>query len=142
MLRNVTYNNPDIKEEIDSLVGKSYPVFKRLKMKGIGSPKFLITKASDSIMEKLSMDNNLNYCSIELRPKGIIVTFRSLLETFGWILPFESFELKMIRGVYEIKTLSDYVSFENTLKFNSAETFLHKIISYQNDYNLKNTMKG
>jgi hypothetical protein len=142
MLRNVSYNNPEIKEEIDIAVGKSYPVVKRVKMKGIGSPKYLITSASERIMEKLSMDNNLNYCSLELRPKGIIMTFRSILETFGWILPFESFEIRMNNGKYEIRTKEEFVSFENTLKFNSAEAFLHKIIMYQNDFNLKKTMGG
>ena len=34
------------------------------------------------------LDNNRNTCNIELRPNGIILRFRSLLETYGLIIPF------------------------------------------------------
>ena len=37
VLRNISYNNPKIKKEIESAVGGSFNVLERIKMKGIGS---------------------------------------------------------------------------------------------------------
>lgn len=133
MIRNISYNNPDIKQEIEALIGKPYPVLARLKMKGIGSPKYLITEASKKIAEKLSLDNNLNYFSIELRPGGIIIAFRSILETFGWILPFKEFKLIPGKNKYSIHSEDDYIVFENNLRFNSGDKFLEKLVKIQNE---------
>jgi len=44
----------------------------------------------------LVLDHNINTCNIELRPKGIIVRFRSLLETYGLIIPY--YKLKLYKG--------------------------------------------
>jgi hypothetical protein len=133
VIRNISYNNPDIKQEIDSLVGKPYPVMTRIRMKGTGSPKYLITEASKEIADKLSLDNNLNYCSIELRPGGIIIAFRSILETFGWILPFRQFRLSPGKNNYSIYSGDDYIIFENNLRFNSGDRFLEKLVKLQNE---------
>ncbi len=135
LLRNVTYNNPDIKNEINRLVGKSYPLIQRFKMRGTGSPKYLITGASNSFMEKLMLDNNLNYINIEIRPGGIIVFFRSLLETFGWIIPFNRLEIKKKDKNFELRSGMDFMVFENNLKYNSADKFLEKVFNYQDQFN-------
>ena len=81
MLLNISYNDIKQKNEIDKLVGKPFSIKKRLKMGGIGSEKMIISSASVNIKNLLLLDNNINKCNIELRPKGIIVFFRSLLET-------------------------------------------------------------
>lgn len=142
ILRNVTYNNPDIKSEINRLVGKSYPFSQRLKMKGTGSPKYLISGASNLFMEKLMLDNNLNYINIEIRPGGIIVFFRSLLETFGWIIPFNMLEIKKKDKNFELRSGMDFMIFENNLKYNSAEKFLDKILDYKDHFNNQKSEKN
>jgi len=96
MLKNISYNNPKIIDEINNYVGKPYTILKRLKIGGIGSSK-LIINSTDSIIENLlNLDNNLNYCNIEIRPKGIIIHFKSILETYGLIVPF--YKLKIFKG--------------------------------------------
>ena len=40
------------------------------------------------IYSLLILDNNDNTCNIEMRPKGIIIRFRSLLETYALIIPY------------------------------------------------------
>lgn len=137
ILRNVTYNDQDIKNEINLLVGSSYPLFQRFKMRGTGSPKYLITGASNSFMEKLKLDNNLNYINIEIRPGGIIVFFRSLLETFGWIIPYKTLKIKKSSINFELHSGKYFMVFENNLKYNSAEKFLEKILAYQDQFNNK-----
>tara|TARA_B100001769_G_scaffold135320_1_gene105863 strand:+ start:883 stop:1302 length:420 start_codon:yes stop_codon:yes gene_type:complete len=88
MLINISYNDKPIEKKIDSIIGSPYSLIDRIKKNGIGSPRFKINKSSDNINNLLVLDKNINYCNIELRPKGIIVRFRSLLETYGLIIPF------------------------------------------------------
>lgn len=96
MLKNISYNNPKIIDEINNHVGKPYTILKRLKIGGIGSSKLIINSADSIIENLLNLDNNLNYCNIEIRPKGIIIHFKSLLETYGLIVPF--YKLKIFKG--------------------------------------------
>jgi len=88
MLRNVSYKNEKQVLEINDLVGKPFGLFKRIKEGGVGSGKLLITRADKDIENLLILDHNLNYCNIEMRPKGIIVYFRVLLETYALVIPF------------------------------------------------------
>ena len=96
MIRNISYKEPSVRSEIDSLVGRPYPLTERIRMGGIGSPRFLIRDSSATIMALLNLDHNTNYCNMELRPGGIIVGFRSILETYAWIVPYA--RLSIIRS--------------------------------------------
>ena len=103
MLRNISYNDLKIKEEIKNTIGEPFTLFERIKMKGIGSSNLRIQKCSSEIENLLNLDNNDNRCNIEIRKKGIIIRFRSLLETYGLIIPF--YKLKIFKGessVYSI----------------------------------------
>ena len=99
MLLNVSYNNPDIKEKIDREVGKTLTLVDRFKLKGSGSPRLIITTVSIDIHNLLILDNNRNTCNIEIRPNGIIVRFRSILETYALVIPF--WKLKIYKGKAE-----------------------------------------
>lgn len=88
MLINISYNDKKINAAIEELVGKPFGLRENIKLNGVGSPRLIIAKASQEIFELLSYDNNNNFCNIELRPKGIIIRFRSLLETYGLIIPY------------------------------------------------------
>jgi len=132
MIKNVSYNNPEIKKEINDLVGRPFSLTLRLKLKGIGSPKYLIKESSKAIQEKLDLDNNLNYCSIELRPNGIIVAFRSILETFAWIITYDQFRLIVKNEGYRLTAGDEYMEFTNQLNFRSADSFIKKVIKHQN----------
>lgn len=96
MLYNISYNDPKQKKEIEAAVGKPFSLQMRWKMGGIGSEKLIISTTSIDIYNLLILDHNINTCNIELRPKGIIVRFRSLLETYGLIIPY--YKLKLYKG--------------------------------------------
>jgi len=59
----------------------------------LGSPKLVINQSSIDIHNLLVLDNNLNTCNLELRPKGIILRFRSLLETYALVIPYHKLNL-------------------------------------------------
>ena len=86
MLRNVSYKNDKQEKEINNFVGEPFSLLERLKQKGIGSGKFIIIKASKEIENLLILDHNINQCNIDRRPKGIIISFRVLLETYALIM--------------------------------------------------------
>ena len=96
MLLNISYNDPTIKLKIEKAVGKPFSMQQRWKLGGIGSQKLMINSASIDIHNLLILDNNLKSCNLELRPFGIIVHFRSLLETYGLIIPY--YKLKLYKG--------------------------------------------
>ena len=96
MLFNVSYNNPKQRQKIEAAVGAPFSLRQRWSMKGVGSPQMNITQASIDIHNLLVLDQNRNTCNIELRPKGIIVRFRSLLETYALVIPY--YKLNIYKG--------------------------------------------
>jgi hypothetical protein len=96
MLLNVSYNRPKIKAQIDESVGKAFSLMDRIKMGGIGSGKLFINSSSVQIHNLLILDSYVNTCSIEMRPKGILLSFRSILETYALIIPYH--KLKIYKG--------------------------------------------
>ena len=96
MLLNVSYNEQDIKEKIETAVGKPFSLRERWAKGGIGSSKLVITQTSIDIHNLLILDNNRNTCNIELRPRGVILRFRSLLETYALVIPY--YKLTLYKG--------------------------------------------
>jgi hypothetical protein len=96
MLLNISYNDPTVKRQIEKAVGRPFSLQQRWKLGGIGSQKLMINSASIDIHNLLILDNNLKSCNLELRPLGIIVHFRSLLETYGLIIPY--YKLNLYKG--------------------------------------------
>ena len=96
MLLNVSYNDPKIKEKIDTAVGKPFTLKERWAKGGVGSSKLIISQTSNEIHNLLVLDNNRNTCNIELRPQGIILRFRSLLETYALVIPY--YKLTLYKG--------------------------------------------
>ena len=105
MLLNISYNDPTIKRQIEKAVGRPFLLQQRWKLGGIGSQKLKINSASIDIHNLLILDNNLKSCNLELRPLGVIVHFRSLLETYGLIIPY--YKLKLYKG--KAKEYSIYI---------------------------------
>ncbi|WP_228234994.1 hypothetical protein [Allomuricauda sp. M10] len=132
MLLNVSYSDKNITKKIDEAVGKPFPLRERFAMGGIGSPKLFITEASVEIHNLLILDNNLDTCNIELRPKGIIIRFRSLLETFGLIIPY--YKLNLYKGdmaVYSIFMDHHFIKVRSDSM--AVQKFFRKLLDHRAD---------
>ena len=130
MLVNVSYNNKQISKKIDTEVGPPFSLATRLKMRGIGSPKFIITDTSIHISNLLLLDNNRNMCNIEMRPKGIIVGFRSILESYALVIPY--YKLVLYKGKaeeYSIYKDEYYIKIEAKENDKATHNFMRKILS-------------
>lgn len=88
MLVNFTYNDPERKRVVADAVGKPIPFFKRFKNGGIGYARLKIISCSPQIQKLLDYDNNLNVAVIEKRQKGILIWFRSILESYVLVIPY------------------------------------------------------
>lgn len=132
MLLNVSYSDKKITKKIDAEVGKPFPLKERWKMGGIGSPKLKIVEASMEIRNLLILDNNVDYCNIEMRPKGIIVGFRSLLESYALIIPY--YKLTIYKGnlaVYSVYRDNYFIKVEADTK--AVQKFFRKLLDYKTD---------
>lgn len=132
MLLNVSYTDKKITKKIDEVVGKPFTLKERFALGGIGSPKLFITDTSIEIQNLLILDNNLNTCNIEMRPKGIIVRFRSLLETYGLIIPY--YKLTIYKGdfaVYSIYKDNYFIKVKSDTK--AIQKYFRKFLDYKAD---------
>ena len=133
MIKNLSYNSKKNNILLLELVGRPFSFIERLKLGGIGSNKLVISDASKEIVELLRLDNNVNYCNIEIRKNGLIIRFRSLLETYGLIIPY--YKLIIYKGesnIYSLYKDTNYIKFFVDNK--STSLFMKKIIRLKIDY--------
>lgn len=134
MLLNVSHNDKKISRKIDDELGKSFPLMERFKMRGIGSPKLILTSSSPQISNLMMLDNNRNICNVEMRPKGIIVGFRSKLESYALIIPY--YKLVIFKGKseeYAIYKDDYFFKIEARAKDKSVHSFIQKLIRAKNE---------
>lgn len=133
MLRNITYNNPTIKEEINLHVGMPYSFMQRFKMGGIGSKRMVIIEASADINAFTTYQNGIVYCYLELRPSGIIVHFRSILETIGWIVPYHHLSIFKNGEQFSLHAAGSFVKIGGLNNSAADESFIRKMMRHKQD---------
>lgn len=132
MLLNVSYNNKEVTRKVDEAVGKPYKIRERWAMGGIGSPRMPITEASLEIRNLLLLDNNQDTANIEIRPKGIILRFRSLLETFALVIPY--YKLTLYKGESHVWSVyKDHYFIKLRVVEPSAIKFMKKLSDHKAD---------
>jgi len=138
MIRNITYNNSRIRDEINKLVGPSFNWPNRIKMGGIGSRRMLITNASPNIWHLLNHQNTAKYCYFELRPKGIIIHFRSILESMGWIISYRDLEINPSSTSAKIIGENEFMVIGGTGTNSVDHRFLEKVQKLQQRFTEEN----
>ncbi|MEM9000014.1 MAG: hypothetical protein AAGB24_07095 [Bacteroidota bacterium] len=132
MLLNVSYNDKTITKKIEEAVGKPFTLKQRIQLGGIGSPKLYITETSIEIRNLLILDNNLDCCNIELRPKGIITRFRSRLETYALIVPFH--KLSLYKGDFAVYAIyKDHYFIKVRSDTKAIQKYFKKLLEYKAD---------
>ena len=130
MLVNISYNDREILRKIDEAVGKPFTLKERWKRGGVGAGRLVITETSVQINNLLILDNNRNVCGIEMRPKGIIVGFRSLLESYGLVIPY--YKLTLYKGKaeeYSIHKDNYFIKIQAKARDKHTHKFMAKILA-------------
>lgn len=135
MIKNTSYNDKEIRQEINAHVGKPFGLIKRISMRGNGSPRFRIVEASNQISEILAKNRNMiNYCNMELREGGVVVGFRSILETYSWSIPYYKLSIHSTGKRFRIYSDTEYISIENDHKSDVNRSFMKKLRSLQRQF--------
>ncbi|MGB5942345.1 MAG: hypothetical protein WBG71_05640 [Leeuwenhoekiella sp.] len=132
MLLNVSYNNPEVKRKINNEVGPPFTLRERIKLGGIGSSKLFITQASVQINNLLILDSYVDTCNIEMRPNGILVGFRSLLESYALVIPY--YKLSLYKGQaeeYSIYRDNYFIKIRAKAKDTATHKFIKKVMNYK-----------
>jgi len=127
MLANTSYNDKKINQTIDELVGRPFNIIENIKRNGIGSPRLDILKTSDEIGTLLSYDNNRNFCNVELRPRGIIIRFRSLLETFSLVIPYYKLVVFKPANSFTFHMDHHFISVDSPTNNKAVHRFMEKL---------------
>ena len=114
--------------QIDGMVGKPYSLMDRLRMGGIGTPSYSIHESSAGIMVLLDLDHNTNHCKIELRPGGIIVGFRSILENYAWIVPCPRLSIFRSQGLVSLHAGEHFMRLLSMSQSKSHGAFIRRLI--------------
>ena len=78
MIYNISYRDREIIREINNSIGKPFGVIERFKMKGIGSPRFILDTASEDVLKKLPSDEGAIY------DKEIFLDAKNIIPTVTW----------------------------------------------------------
>ena len=134
MIRNLTYRNKDLKEELDDLLGKEYSIWDAIKRGSTGSPRMEIIEASKGFEKLLSHGTGRKFCNIELRPKGIILRFRYQLETMGFMVPFHQMSVFQNGSEYSVHSGGEFLKVRPIANQGPVVKFFAKILSRRLDF--------
>lgn len=96
MLINISQDFKEKREEINQLIGKAFPLEERKALEGTILKNIPITASSIEIYNLLVLNEGNSQCSIEIRPKGVMITFKAGGETYSLVIPF--YKLKIYKG--------------------------------------------
>ncbi|MFN4197584.1 MAG: hypothetical protein ACK4FS_01005 [Flavobacterium sp.] len=133
MLFNISYNDKKTNQSIEALVGRPFGLIDNIKLNGVGSPRLDILKTSQEIGELLSYDHNRNFCNIELRPKGIIIRFRSLLETYGLIVPYHKLIVFKPGNSFTFHCDHHFITVEAPPNNKAVNSFIEKVLQQKTE---------
>lgn len=128
MIIDLSYTSKKNTNKIIQILGKPFGFMERLKMGGIGSPRLNLIDADDQVSELMNQDINRNVCNIELRPKGIIIGFRSKLNPYALLMHYDA--LKIINldpDVYRVESKKHFITFRVRKRDKSTHRFIQKL---------------
>jgi hypothetical protein len=131
MIINTTYTDKEAAKLIDSHLGEAFPFMKRIKMKGIGSKRMIIHDVSPNLKQYLNMVDDINYGSIELRPKGILLHIHKQLKSFSWIIPYYKLHI-YTSSFFSIHADGKFVQFEKNKLYKENKAFIEKMQNQKN----------
>jgi len=132
MVWNTSHNDQKVEREIITAVGSQYSLLDRIIKGGIGSPKLNIISASEELSRLIYINQDRHQCSIELRPKGIIVHLKSRLDTYA--LPIPYYKLTIYKGDKDLFTLfKDQHNIKIEAKDARVKAFFRRILDEKSE---------
>jgi len=133
MIFNTSYINKDYTKESTQIVGKAFSFFEKIKMRGIGSSRFMIEELSPKLQPENMQSVAINYANIELRPKGIIVHFTNRLDRYSWIIHYYRLVIYS-NQTFSMHSNGNYIQFKKNKNYQNNKKFIHKMTDFKNNY--------
>ena len=132
MIYNRTYFNKDEAKEINTILGNSFSFLQILKLRGIGSSRFVIDSVSKKLSQTINEVSDINYCSIELRPNGILVNITQQLNLFSWIIPY--YKLVIFNSnTFSIHSSGSYIKMVKDKSYSNNKKFITKMLKLRQE---------
>ena len=132
MIYNRTYFNKDEAKEINIILGNSFSFFQTLKLRGVGSSRFVIDSVSKELSQTINEVSDVNYCSIELRPNGILVNITQQINLFSWIIPY--YKLVIFNSnTFSIHANGSYIKIVKDRNYSNNKNFITKMLKLRQD---------
>ncbi len=126
---NISLKDPRQQKEIDGIVGASFSWMERIKRGGIGSPRSFMTECSPAIASHMKSNTYRNACNVELRPKGVIIRFRSMLDTYALVIPYRSLTIYQNGGQWSFHAAGEFIKMQPESDSRSNRSFMLKLMA-------------
>ena len=132
MIYNRTYFNKDETKEINTILGNSFSFLQILKLRGIGSGRFVVDSVSKKLSQTINEVSDINYCSIELRPNGILVNITQQLNLFSWVIPY--YKLVIFNSnTFSIHSSGLYIKMVKDKSYSNNKKFITKMLKLRQE---------
>ena len=133
MIYNTTHPNEKYTKETNKSLGKSFSFIEKLKMRGVGSGRLVLSEVSPNLRLTKKRFSDNDYGNIEIRPKGILVHFTNGLERFSWAIPY--YRLIIYNSsFFSIHAEGNFLRFIKNRNYQENKKFIDKMIDYKNQY--------
>ncbi|MFT4661181.1 MAG: hypothetical protein ACI8XB_001452 [Patiriisocius sp.] len=133
MLFNTSYKNDEYEYESNRLLGKSFSFLEKLKMRGAGSSRLVITELSPLLKPENMQELAINYASVELRPKGIVIHFSNRLDRYSWIVPYYRLVIFSTQ-TFSIHSNGKFIKFQKDKNYQANKEFIKKMTDLKNTF--------
>ncbi|MDA0176920.1 MULTISPECIES: hypothetical protein [Mesoflavibacter] len=127
LLYNTTYKDNKIIQQINDLVGKPFNLWEAFKLKGVGSKRMIIDEVSPNLQAIVNRISDVNYGSLELRPKGVLIHIGKGLQRFTWVIPYYKLVIYKINGA-SIHADGKFVHFRPNKTYKENKVFFKKLL--------------
>lgn len=134
MLLNLSHDFSEKREEINKLVGKPFNLEDRQKLNGTSIKELHVTAASIDIYNLMVLNEGNSSCSIEMRPKGIIIGFKAKNDVFSLVMPY--YKLKIYKGraeEYSFYKDHQFIKIRAGAKEAEIHSFIRKLRRFKAD---------
>ncbi len=83
LILNISYNDLRVKRALEAVCGPPFGFWAGIRRGGTGSARFRLEQGPPAMLEAVDRADDRGYCSLEVRPKGLVIRFRSRLETLA-----------------------------------------------------------
>jgi hypothetical protein len=82
-VHNISYNDPKVRRSVEAECGPAFDLWATIKRGGTGTSRFQLMDAPASVLTVIDRMEDRRFCSLEMRPNGLLVRMRNRLETLA-----------------------------------------------------------